>query len=255
MIIVNPNADYSALGLGRAFAPITPEVEAIMANYSGATDKMKGALALFFANIGETIKGKIKFAFFPIFASSKDEALYSFVQDSVIYPQSNNASGFAFDTTTKLMQTSESSSSNWQKYYFTLASLFGTGATREGTHCVMHIMPNLVANDPRYEFLGIQYGKFFPGSGQMPPASTYTKFRGVTARNVSGSAGTLVNYTDRGKEESAYPSFNNNAAVFGTYHSEISGVGSRVVIGAYNTTADEEATLRKAIIDLDNIFF
>lgn len=258
MIIVNPLADYSGLGLGRAFAPITPEVESIMANYSGATDKMAAALALFFANIGDTLKAKIKCAFFPIFASNKNECLYSYVQDAMVYPSYVGSTGLYFDADNKLLQC-DALSTYWNRYTFPITNLFGSGATREGSHSILQIMPSSNGSLTR-SAMGISYKYNNWGlTGDINWGTDYTKFIGLSCHDVAsdGSSGIAGIFADRGfaKTNSAFTSFGNNYTPFGqnTEHSE--GRGSRVVVFVEGATFAEEYKIRDAILALDNAFF
>lgn len=90
MIIVNKGADYSALGLGRAFIPedqISEEVKAIMAHYADSDIVKISALQEFFNTIGPTIKGKLRNMTLPLFASNIDEAMYDIIQGSILHDQ------------------------------------------------------------------------------------------------------------------------------------------------------------------------
>lgn len=257
MIIINPHADYSGLGLGRAFAPITPEVESIMAKYSGATDKMAAALALFFANIGDALKAKIKCAFFPLFASDKSEALFSYVQDSQVYPKSNNANGLYFDSEKKLLQC-DATSTYWERYTFGITALFGSSATKQGNHSVLQIMPT--TNDTLTRAcMGINYTKSSWGLGTINWGGTYNKFIGIACRNVSsdGTTGTAQIFADTSNvvQNTAFASYGNNFTPFGQNAEHSDGKGSRVVIFAEGTTIEEDYVLRSAILALDNAFF
>lgn len=256
MIIVNPQADYSALGLGRAFAPITPEVEAIMANYSGATDKMKGALALFFANIGATIKGKINSMFLPLFSSTKSEAVFDIVSGSAKYPAAGNAGNLVFDDENKLLGN-KGVSPNWNQYTYSKTTLFGSSSL-DGTYGVFSIIPNEASNVDNYNLCGGRFSKNGCAFCNMPDAGTITKFRGVVFAEISSKVGKARNYTDRGlvtRSDTFSFLSANDCWPFGGNHAELAGSGARIVVCASGTTTDEEATLRKAIIDLDNIFF
>lgn len=255
MIIINPQADYSTLGLGRAFAPITPEVEAIMANYSGATDKMKGALALFFANIGETIKGKINSMFLPLFSSMKSEAVFDIISSSAKYPASGNANNLVFDDANKLLGCN-AVSQNWAQYTYSKNTLFGSSSL-DGTYGVFAIIPNNVAVDDNYSLCSGKFSKVGCSFCAMP-ASGLTKFRGIVFADISSKVGNVRNYVDRGlvSQSGTYSFLNaNDCWAFGGNHAELAGSGARILVCASGTTTDEEATLRKAIIDLDNIFF
>ena len=255
MIIVNPQADYSTLGLGRAFAPITPEVEAIMANYSVATDKMKGALSLFFANIGGTIKAKINSMFLPLFSSTKSEAVFDIISSSSKYPAAGNANNLVFDNENKLLGCN-GVSPNWTQYTYSKSTLFGSSSL-DGTYGVFAIIPNYAAADDIYSLCGGQFSKVDCAFCAMP-ADGLTKFRGIVFADISSKVGNVRNYVDRGvvARSGTYSFLNTNDCwAFGGNHTEISGSGVRILVCASGTTAYEEATLRKAIIDLDNIFF
>lgn len=256
MIIVNPQADYSALGLGRAFAPITPEVEAIMANYSGATDKMKGALALFFANIGATIKGKINSMFLPLFSSMKSEAVFDIISGSAKYPGVGNANNLVFDDVNKLLGN-KGVAPDWNQYTYSKTTLFGSSSL-DGTYGIFLIIPNQASNVDNYSICSGQFSKEGCSFCSMPGAGTLTKFRGVVFAEISSKVGKVRNYVDRGlvTESKTYSFLNANGCwPFGGNHAELAGSGARIVVCASGTTADEEVTLRKAIIELDNIFF
>lgn len=255
MIIVNPQADYSALGLGRAFAPITPEVEAIMANYSGATDKMKGALALFFANIGATIKGKINSMFLPLFSSTKSEAVFDIISSSAKYPNSGNANNLVFDDVNKLLGC-KGVSPNWTQYTYSKNTLFGSSSL-DGTYGVFAIIPNYVATGDAYSLCGGQFSKVDCTFCSMP-AGGLNKFRGIVFADISSKVGNVRNYVDQElvAQSGTYNFLSpNDCWPFGGNHTELAGSGARILVYASGTTTDEEATLRKAIIDLDNIFF
>lgn len=256
MIIINPNADYSGLGLGRAFAPITPEVEYIMANYSGATDKMAAALSLFFASIGDTIKNKIKCAFFPLFSSDKSEALFSYVQDSQVYPQSNNADGLYFDSEKKLLQC-DATSNNWNRYTFAITALFGSSATKQGSHSVLQIIP--ATDTLTRSFMSISYTNAGWGLSNINFGDKYHKFIGIACRNVSadGTSGTAQIFADTSNvvQNTIFASYGNNFIPFGQNAEHSDGKGSRIVIFAEGTTLEEDYVLRTAILALDNTFF
>lgn len=257
MIIINHKANYGSLGFGRAFVPITPEVEAIMANYSGATDKMAAALALFFANIGDTIKAKIKCAFFPLFSSNESECLYSFVQNTQVYPHSGGVSGLYFDNALKLLQCN-ATSTYWQRYIFYLTSLFGSDATKEGNHSVIQIMPSTNAGLSR-SAMGIQYTVNGWALSTINWGGDYSKLIGLACRDVlpDGSDGTAQIFADRGvaRQSTSFASFNDQYTPFGmnSLHSE--GKGSRIVIFAEGTTIEEDYIIRAAVVNLDNAFF
>lgn len=256
MIIINPQADYSALGLGRAFAPITPEVEAIMANYSGATDKMKGALALFFANIGETIKGKINSMFLPLFSSMKSEAVFDIISSSAKYPAAGNANNLVFDNENKLLGCN-GVAPNWNQYTYSKNTLFGSSSL-DGTYGVFLIIPNQASNVDNYSLCGGKFSKEGCSICAMPGAESLTKFRGIVFADISSKVGNVRNYVDRGlvSQSGTFSFMNaNDCWAFGGNHAELAGSGARILVCASGTTSDEEATLRKAIIDLDDIFF
>lgn len=75
MIIINKGADYSALGLGRLFVPITTDTENELKGYSAITEKQKEQFQNFKDEIGTEIWDKIKIISIPEFAANSNEVL------------------------------------------------------------------------------------------------------------------------------------------------------------------------------------
>lgn len=73
MVIINKGADYSALGLGRLFIPISEETENELKGFSAITQEQKEKFQNFKDEIGTELWGKINIISMPLFASNADE--------------------------------------------------------------------------------------------------------------------------------------------------------------------------------------
>ena len=254
MIVINPIADYSSLGLGRAFVPITAEVETIMANYSKATDKDKSALALFFYNIGDTIKNKLVRAYFPLFAANAEECLFDIVSQTKKYPSAGNSNGLTFDVDTKLARSNATANKEWAKYLFT--DVFGESV---GTYGCMQIMVKATGSTMNHTFRSANYTLTSGGATGMPAASTIKKFRGNVIQDINASKnGKYINYSDMGKSSASSVQMDwlsDACSPFGQFSPVTDKSGTRIVVFFKNTTEDEEATIRSAILAMDNAYF
>lgn len=256
MIIVNKGADYSALGLGRAFIPedqISSEVKAIMTNYSGADIVMTSALQEFFDSIGSTLKAKLRNMILPIFASNLDEALYDIIQDGTLSPVSGS-NRLAFSANSKRLRATGSSSA-WPGLYYAMNDV---DAAYTG-NLVVASNNNTVGN---CNFFGGDLALNSASVTAWYPSTTNNKKiigAGVVSDNGNLSLIRLADLSegDRITVQPTKPSWwGTQTPFFGKTAENDETLGTRIFVSSQELlTVQEAKALRDAVKALDDKFF
>lgn len=258
MIIVNKGADYSALGLGRAFIPedqISEEVKTIMANYSGADIVMASALQEFFDSVGSTLKAKLRNMILPIFASNIDEAIYDIITGTALKPVSGS-NRLAFDTTSKRVRAT-GSGSQWPSLSY---SANDTDKAYTGNLAVAS--SNCPAGDGECSFFGCNCSLNRAAASVFLPRTTNNVK--IIGGGLVSNGGTLsimrltdTNDGDRVTEQTTKPTWwITSCAFFGIKAQSDTNIGTRIfVVSQELLTVQEAKTLRDAVKALDDKFF
>jgi hypothetical protein len=256
MIIVNKGADYSALGLGRAFIPedqISNEVKTIMSHYSNADIITASALQEFFNSIGSTLKAKIRNMILPIFASNIDEAIYDIITDTALKPVSGS-NRLAFDVTSKRVRPTGSEAA-WPSLVY---SANDTTDVYTG---------NLVVASNNYPtsnctFFGCDCGLNSAGLAPFQPNTTNNKK--IIGAGLVSNGGTLslmrltdTNDGDKVTEQTTKPTWwSTRCPFFGKSAQSDTNIGTRIFVASQELlTVQEAKTLRDAVLAMDNKFF
>lgn len=252
MIIVNKGADYSALGLGRAFLPeseISNDVKTIMSNYSADDIVKQSALQIFFNSIGSTLKAKIRNMVLPIFASNLDEAIYDIITGNP-YKNVENQTHIAFNSSKNHLYTGEDVSA-WPNIYY---------QTNDTTNAYTGNLL-LATMSPEYTctFMGCDVSLNEGGDPAFNYNDNSKKIVGAGLVSVSGALN-LIRLGDNGAKltpKSDAPSWwNTRTPLFGkTYHSD-GNKGVRIMLVSQALLTPEEAvTLRNAVKALDDVLY
>lgn len=256
MIIVNKGADYSALGLGRAFIPedqISNEVKTIMSHYSDADIITASALQEFFNSIGSTLKAKIRNMILPIFASNINEAIYDIITGTPLMPVSGS-NRLAFDITSKRVRATGDAVA-WPSLNYSV------------NDTVDAYIGNLVVASNNYpvgncQFFGCDCGL---NSASLPPfRPNTTNNKKIIGAGLVSNGGTLslmrladTNDGDKVTEQTIKPTWwSTRSAFFGKTAQSDTNIGTRIfVVSQELLTVQEAKTLRDAVLTMDNLFF
>lgn len=253
MIIVNKGADYSALGLGRAFIPedqISNEVKAIMANYSGNDIVKMSALQEFFDSIGSTLKAKLRNMVLPLFANTTEEAVYDIIQGNLFKSMGNN-NPTTLNTVVNRSRITESGS-NWPDYTYKLKSV-----TSEYSGCLTITLTN-----EYLKLYGCEVGLDNAAVSELSPSITGNKkiigigvvdSNSQTALIRLGDTPSADKVTIKADKPNWYEGYGN---VFGKRIQTDVTKGVRIIVTSEQLlTVTEAKTLRDAVKALDDKFY
>lgn len=252
MILINEKADYSALGLGKMFAPATNETNTMIGRYSKGTKEQSEALALFFEEIGATIKNKLVALILPIFSSNWEEALINALTGEKI--QSGDVR-------------------EGQSYYLNMKFSNTYKALGCSGNISLYINFQIPANiyelgiaaivSSTYPFI-MQYGKVYVRNDNF--GINYKKFVGILYTNATAGGTVLSKFGDEAEytgysQEITTTSGTEYSMWFGSSSSDNplynyhDGDGVRILAAGVGLTADEMKTLRAAVLHLDSQYF
>lgn len=255
MIIVNKGADYSALGLGRAFIPedqISNEVKTIMSHYSDADIITASALQEFFNSIGSTLKAKIRNMILPIFASNIDEAIYDIITGTALMPVSGN-NRLAFDITSKRVRATGDAVA-WPSLNY---SVNDTVDAYTGN---LVVASNNSINN--CTFFSCDMGLNGASLPILRPQTTNNKK--IIGAGLVSDGGTLslmrladTNDGDKVTEQTTKPTWwQTRSAFFSKTAQSDTNIGTRIFVASQELlTVQEAKTLRDAVLAMDNLFF
>lgn len=224
---------------------ITPEVEAIMANYSNAPSGAAEALQKMYNAIPSATMAKIKYLTLPMFASSATEALYNAISGTTIYPRGESSAS------TLNLNNHALCSINSTKKYFDVGLTGGTYSDvcwlttfREGEYKTCTINGNIVQLTATNLGTTIEDTVNFKAYRNFNDNGT-AKFKVFSDTSVTSAA----------KAGSHAPTEKiGNCGYYGIYGTSESTGGFTSCLAALTLTDEEVVLLRTELLKLHNQF-